>query len=262
VVDLAQDDEKEDFDDIKNVIEVHVRKKGPDTDQMLKDLKKLIDQHLRTVDLIIIDPNGEPIMVRPQTEATIKKKPTKYQLTKGNVYIIKDETPDRGFETFADVIRSQCHDCDKTGAFECEALDCSSCTIDCPCITCDRTRPQGLCITRRYPKKVAQQYLIQTTPMIWLTQMRKGDLDCLNPNEISRLNSTITAFIEASENGVILFEGLEYLITQNSFEIVLKFIQHIQDIIAPSKSCVIFSLDPLALDQEEVHILQRNMVDL
>ena len=261
---MAKDDDKEDpdFDEIKNIIEVHVRRKGSDTNRLLKDLRKLVDGYPEDVDLIVIDSNGDPIMVTPQTEATINKKPTRYRLNKGNVYIIKDETPDRGFETFADVIRSQCHDCEKTGAFECEALDCSSCTIDCPCIVCDKNRPQGLCITRRYPKKVAQQYLIQTTPMIWLTQMRKEDLDCINPNEISRMNSTITAFIEASENGVILFEGLEYMITQNSFDIILKFIQHLQDIISPSKSCLIFSIDPLALDPEEVHILQRNMVDL
>jgi archaellum biogenesis ATPase FlaH len=256
---LAKDDRPSDD---PNMVEVHIRKKNERTDKFLKELKEVVERYPKDVDMIIIDTKGEPIHVTPQTEVAIQMKPTIYRLSKGNVYILKDETPDRAFETFADVIRSQCFDCDKTGAFSCEALDCSSCTIDCPCTVCDLHRPQGLCITRRYPKKVAQQYLIQTTPIIWLTQMRKGDVDWINPNEISRLNSTITSFVQRSKNGVILIEGLEYLITQNSFDIVLKFVQHLQDLVAPSKSCLMFSLDPLALEPEEVHVLQRNMIEI
>jgi hypothetical protein len=59
-----------------------------------------------------------------------------------------------------------------------------------------------------------------------------------------------------------MFEGLEYLITQNSFDLVLNFIQHLQDIISTSKSCFVFLLDPLALDPEQVHLLQKNMTEL
>jgi hypothetical protein len=253
---------EKDLSEGRNVIEVHIRDRSDKMMVLLKELKALVDKNQGVVDLITIDPEGEPISVTPTVEMVLEKKPTIYHLIKGNIYLIKSEDLDRGFETFADVIRSQCFDCGKADTFCCEALNCSNCTIGCPCSVCDLHRPEGLCITRRFPKKVAQDYMIQTTPIIWLTQMRRADVDCISPHEIARINNTLTNFIEKSQNGVILIEGLEYLITQNSFELVLNFIQHLQDVISTSKSCVMFLLDPLALDAEQVHMLQKNMTEL
>jgi hypothetical protein len=253
---------EEDPTEKRNVIEVHIRDRTERMMVVLRELKALIDRNQGVADLITIDTHGGPIDVTPTVEKVLEKKPTMHRLVKGNIYLIKSEDPNRGFETFADVIRSQCHDCSKAEAFSCEALNCSNCTIGCPCSACDLHRPQGLCLTRRFPKKVAQEYLIQTTPIIWLTQMRRNDVDCISPHEIARINLTLTSFIEKSENGVIMFEGLEYLITQNSFDLVLNFIQHLQDIISTSKSCFVFLLDPLALDPEQVHLLQKNMTEL
>lgn len=246
----------------RNVIEVHIRDRSERMMNLLRELKTLIDKDPRVADLITIDTHGDPIDVTPTVETVLEKKPTMYRLIKGNIYLLKSEDPNRGFETFADVIRSQCHDCGKAEAFKCEALNCSNCTIGCPCSVCDQHRPQGLVITRRFPKKVAQEYMIQTTPIIWLTQMRREDVDCISPHEVARLNLTLTNFIEKSDNGVILVEGLEYLITQNSFDLVLNFIQHMQDVISTSKSCIMFLVDPLALDPEQIHLLQKNMNEL
>lgn len=253
---------KKEEGEAQNLIELHIRHRTEKMARFMRELKNLTERYSDIVDMITIDVTKGPIEVTPMVENSLEMKTTAYKLQKGNVYIIKGETPDRGFETFADVIRSQCYDCHKAGTFSCEALNCASCTIDCPCSACDLHRPEGLVLTRRFPKKVAQQYYIQTTPMIWLTQMMRPDVDTLNPNEIPRINSTLTSFVGKSKNGVILIEGLEYMITQNTFETVLKFVQHLHDLISPSKSCLLFLLDPLALEPEEVHLLQRNMTDI
>jgi len=246
----------------RNVIEVHVRDKNERMLAFLRELKALTEKNRDIVDLITIDKSGDAIDVTPTVEQVLDKKPTLHRLVKGSLYLLKSEDPDRGFATFANVIRSQCYDCTKAEAFSCEALNCANCTVGCPCTTCDGHRPEGLCLTRRFPKKVAQDYMIQTTPIIWLTQMRRDDVDCVSPHEVARINLTLCNFIQKSKNGVILFEGLEYLITQNSFDLVLNFVQHLHDEISTSRSCMMFLLDPLALDKEQVHLVQKNMTEM
>jgi hypothetical protein len=246
----------------KNSLELHIRRKDSRTRNLIEEIKDLEHRYAGVVRVVTLDLTSQPLSITPTHEASIDRKRTAVRLQKGNLYLFKEEVPNRSFQTFVDVVRSQCHDCEREDAFQCEALDCTNCTLDCPCIKCDKVRPQGLIISRQFPKKISQKFPIQTTPMIWLTQMRKPDIQCLNPNEISRLNATITSFVENSRNGLILFEGLEYLITQNSFDIVLKFIQHLHDLISPSKSAMIMTIDPLALDANQVHVIQRNMTEL
>jgi len=57
------------------------------------------------------------------------------------------------------------------------------------------------------------------------------------------LSHTIKEFIKKTGNGVVLLEGLEYLITQNDYRDVLKFVQSLSDSIAVSNSCLIVPVD-------------------
>jgi hypothetical protein len=117
---------------------------------------------------------------------------------------------------------------------------------------------QGLYITRRYPKEVREAYNLKVTPIIWLTH-EKTDEGHINPTDIVELSHTIKEFIKKTTDGVVLIDGLEYLITQNDYKDILKFIQSLTDSIAVSSSRLIIPIDPSSLDEQQFHLLKRDM---
>jgi hypothetical protein len=117
---------------------------------------------------------------------------------------------------------------------------------------------QGLYITRRYPKEVRAAYNLKVTPIIWLTH-EKTEEGHINPTDIVELSHTIKEFIKKTTDGVILIDGLEYLITQNEYKDILKFIQSLSDSIAISSSRLIIPIDPSSLNDQQFHLLKRDM---
>ncbi len=118
---------------------------------------------------------------------------------------------------------------------------------------------KALCITRKNPSKLREQYNWQNLPIIWLTRNNLETEHCIDPTNISRLSIEIINFIKNSKDGIILIEGLEYLISQNSYQIILHFIQLINDKIMLSNCTIIVPMDPLILNERELHLLERDM---
>lgn len=117
---------------------------------------------------------------------------------------------------------------------------------------------QGLYVTRRYPKDVKDTYNLKVTPVIWLTH-EKTEEGHINPTDIVELSHTIKEFIKKTADGVVLIDGLEYLITQNDYKDILKFIQSLCDSIAVSNSRLIIPIDPASLTEQQFHLLKRDM---
>jgi two-component system cell cycle response regulator len=118
---------------------------------------------------------------------------------------------------------------------------------------------KGLCITRKNPKRLRESFNWKKTPIIWLTRNKLDNEHCIDPTNISRISMEIVNFIKESKNGIILLEGMEYLISQNSYQIILHFIQLINDKIMLGNCIVIVPLDPLVLNERELHLLERDM---
>ena len=120
----------------------------------------------------------------------------------------------------------------------------------------------GLCITRANPTEIRVKYQFQETPIIRLTRNRIDAETCVDPSNITRLSVEISKFIQNTPRGVILLEGLEYLISQNNYPIILRFIQLLNDKIMLGNSCMIIPLNPLILKENELHMLERDMKSL
>jgi PAS domain S-box-containing protein len=115
----------------------------------------------------------------------------------------------------------------------------------------------GLCISRSFPDKIRDEYGLKKTPIVWLTTNRLEQFHCISPSGIAELSSVIVAFLERTKNGVIMLEGLEYLISQNSYKTILNLFQLLNDKIMMSDSRLLISMDPLTLDEKETHLLQK-----
>jgi len=166
----------------------------------------------------------------PITPVTEKKSEegAKYMLEKGHTYLIYEEKPFKSTEIFIDLV---------THGF------------------------QGLYITRTNPREVRQRYNLKKTPILWLTDA-KGYEKRIEPFHIMELGYTVGEFTKKTRNGVILLDGLEYLIVHNDYKSVLKLIHLLEDFVSLGNSILIIPVDPAALDDRELHLLKREMTIL
>ena len=116
----------------------------------------------------------------------------------------------------------------------------------------------GLYITRRLPSVIREEYGLERTPILWLTH-EKTEETSINPTDLVELGHTIKEFIKKTNNGVVLLDGIEYLIIQNGYTEILKFIQSLIDNISVSSSRLIIPLDSYTVTEQQFHLLKREL---
>jgi len=119
---------------------------------------------------------------------------------------------------------------------------------------------EGLCITRQFPPKVRRKYGLEKTPIVWLTSERaEGEATV---HSIQDLSILIASFLDNTERGVVLLDGLEYLITNHGFEILIRFLQTSRSRFEKKDAILIAALLEKALDAKEVTLIEREMKPL
>jgi len=114
---------------------------------------------------------------------------------------------------------------------------------------------EGLCITRQFPSKVREKYGLEKTPIVWLTSERaEGETTV---HSIQDLSILIANFLEKTKQGVVLLDGLEYLITNHGFEHFIRFLQLNRSRFEEHNSIFIAPLLEKALDAKEVKLIER-----
>jgi predicted hydrocarbon binding protein len=149
----------------------------------------------------------------------------KYNLESGYSYLIKEEIPDQAHDIFVDA--------SKHGV---------------PC----------LCVTREYPEKLKEKLELKGVPFLWLS-MDQEKTYARDPTNIAQLYSDMKTFITENRNSMVLLSGLEYLISQNGFQKILKLIQHVNDRVAVAESVLVASISPLTLPENELKMLEKEM---
>ena len=144
------------------------------------------------------------------------------KLEDGGSYLLQEETPKKSYEVFVGYVK---------GGYD------------------------GLCVTREYPEKIRKQYSLKSTPILWLT--RTGKEGCIGPEKLSELYHKIGNFLNSSKKSIVLLSGLEYLISQNSFASVLKFVQLLRDQIAIHNAILIAPISPLTVEERELKLIER-----
>ena len=117
----------------------------------------------------------------------------------------------------------------------------------------------GLCVTRTQPEIIRKRYSLERTPMIWLTGNRMEDIHCISPSNIVDLSSALIKFLERIQDGVVILEGIEYLVSQNNFRSILNLIQLLNDKIMLCSSRILLPLDPGVFDPKELHLLKKEL---
>jgi predicted hydrocarbon binding protein len=167
-------------------------------------------------------------VLRPMEEKASPKavegKP-KHDLERGYSYLIESEDPYAGFDVFVDHMEH--------GA-------------------------QGMCIVREYPEKLAKRFELRSAPFIWLSYERDIKY-AREPTNIPLIYSEVKSFLDNAQGGILLISGLEYLITQNNFIKVLKFIQLLNENVAIKDALLLLPVSPQALNSRDIKILEREL---
>jgi hypothetical protein len=142
----------------------------------------------------------------------------------GSSYLLLEDRPDGGFRVFSDLVKNDYY---------------------------------GLIFSRVHPDKIRQEYGLTKIPSFWLSSDQGENV--VSPSELFRIPHHTRTFSESVDKGVVLVEGLEYLVTNASFENVLKMVQDLNDAVARSKVCLIITLNRLSLRPQELNLLKSEI---
>lgn len=154
----------------------------------------------------------------------------KYSLVPGRTYVVEESPSDISFDAFVNIVSTSVNGSKKT---------------------------VGIAISRQHPDLIKQKYGLEATPVYWLAT-RAGD-DVVAPTNLGILTHMLIKFVEENPNGVMLLDGLEYLVSNNDFNKVLRVIDQVSDHISQSKSVLIIPVDPRAFTPKELALLERNV---
>ncbi len=115
----------------------------------------------------------------------------------------------------------------------------------------------GLCVTRQFPDKVREIFDLKDTRVLWLSHTPGKDHH--NPTSVGTLATIISSFIERYKKCVVLIDGLEYLVINNGFQQVLRFVEHINEQVMQSRSTVLIPISPNAFSEKELALMERNV---
>ncbi len=153
----------------------------------------------------------------------------RFSLAGNRTYLSKDGRGERAYEVFADLVHHG---------------------------------KEGLLITRRQPADLRQRYHLQRTPILWLTLNSFKGETCLAPTEVPRLHVAVGEFLERAKSSVVLLDGLEYLVTNNTFPTALKLVQLLSDKVMLHDSRLLVTLAPEGFEPKELALLERDMEHL
>ena len=169
---------------------------------------------------------GRPTMDKTQSSAPVtepQKAPSEAPLDPGSTYLIPEQNPQRSVAIFLEEL--------KAGM-------------------------KGLFITRSNPNHVRKKHDLGDTKVCWLTGVRAGG-EIMSVSGLQELSILISNFIDENPHSVILLDGVEYLISNNDFQIVLRLMQQLRDKVSTSESKMIIPVNPEALDGKQLTLLQR-----
>lgn len=112
-----------------------------------------------------------------------------------------------------------------------------------------------LTVTRLHPGLLAERIGMDAEESIWLSE-RAGPRN-IPPDQLNRLFQGISAFLSENPDGIVMLEGVEYLLLYNEVKRVLATVERINDVVMSSQAVLVISVDPLTLDPRTLAYLRR-----
>ncbi len=117
---------------------------------------------------------------------------------------------------------------------------------------------RGVLITRSNPRRVREKHDVDDARVIWLTERESGTVETIPPS-LERIIYVIEEFMKEGGRGAVMLDGVEYLVSSNSFDAVLKFLRRLVDHTSESPFVLLISVSTKTMKEQEIKNLEREM---
>ena len=97
-------------------------------------------------------------------------------------------------------------------------------------------------------------YSREGVKFIWLSES-EGE-NCINPSDIEDLYNEIREFFKKQKEGVVLLQGIDYIISGTNFKTLLRILRLLKDEISSRSNLIIVSFNQDLLNKEEAEKLK------
>lgn len=118
----------------------------------------------------------------------------------------------------------------------------------------------GLGIVREDPRAIKKRYNLQKTPFIWLANTKTEGIP--SETDIDNLFKLISEFVEKSDKSIVLIDRLDYVLSENSFERVIRRIHSLKDLALNHECIIILSVNPELVDEPQLKAIEAEAIDL
>ncbi len=118
----------------------------------------------------------------------------------------------------------------------------------------------GLGIVRDDPREIKKKYNLEKTSFIWLTKSKIEKIPC--ETDIENIFRLIEEFVNKSKKSVILLDRLDYILTENKFEDVIKKVHALKDLALGHECIIIISLNPELIEESKLKAIEAETIDL
>jgi hypothetical protein len=121
-----------------------------------------------------------------------------------------------------------------------------------------KTGTPGLVMSTTFSEKLKREFdLPEGVELYWLSDTNPGTRT-LDPKRLDfEIMRALSNFVKNNKGGVLVLEGLEYLVVENSFDRVLKFIKKVNDLASVHDATMFVPVTPTGLGPEEMTLLKK-----
>jgi tetratricopeptide (TPR) repeat protein len=116
-----------------------------------------------------------------------------------------------------------------------------------PCLIISRERPANL--RKQLPSLATGARILQ------LTKSGEGE-DCVPPGGVDTIGERLSQHLNSGHGAVVVLTSLDYLISQNGFQPVLRLVQFLREEAERAEAHVMFSVNPATLEKREMALLE------
>ncbi|MBO8175714.1 MAG: DUF835 domain-containing protein [Thermococcus sp.] len=119
----------------------------------------------------------------------------------------------------------------------------------------------GVVISRIPPDVLRKKFKLEKTPILWLTKIEGKNT--VHPHRLEFLLHTLVNFMKKnSDPKIIFFDGFEYLVLENGFIPVFRFLTALKDYAIMNNTIVVIPIREEIFDTRELSILKREFGEL
>ena len=117
---------------------------------------------------------------------------------------------------------------------------------------------RSLLVTRSNPRRVREKHDLRADRILWLTERESGSVETIPPS-LERIVYVMEEFMKEAQRGAIMLDGIEYLVSSNSFDSVLKFLRRLVDHTSESQFTLLVTISTKTMKEQEIKNLEREM---